>query len=690
MATAIELIEKFQQTFASQYGLTFFLTDEKGEMVTSVEGNNRLCMVMLEQEGLLEEIEGILKNNERISRSLIYEVGSGIHVMVSPVTDEQGATYYLWAGVLVEQDAEVQGYLKTAETIPVLHEADRKEWIDLIDRMAELASLCMRNEAHTPLAGFCMEKFRKYMQEHKDASAEMFSQVTGKDGEIDFMGIAEQTGEDTYTVTKIMGEEAEVLKGRKFLVGEGFLGRAALMEERSYWEDIGHDRRAKFFSPMHTRPKFLFIDVIKMADGSISVIFGGSLSKKKAGPSTRTIMQMASILVESSMMVEGLRHENTQQLSRLTSLVELSGLMASTPDPRRMVLILLDISINLVEGPFSLILIKDEKDGKGKLFTRGTYSGDVNQYVRSVMDRTGRLTRFPESTSSEPHIQVLPDGERVIECPLSYGSDLMGILSVGINDTKEIDMVEHIAFLQTLSIIGGVSLQLAGHKDICVAAEKTEALHLAVAEMDPAAYEQSKESAELAAVITTRLELPEKTARYIVRACQLSYYSPAFIRKMFPERDMGAIMEAGSAIAAHESVSETHPHSTAGYIYALCTAEDMETAENLRCIDSQVRETFLSLTKNTQISEVVFDLPGDRETDDRAAIADAVSSLDDLSPREREVLTLLSKGKNNQEIAETLYISSHTVKNHVTKIFHKLNVSDRVSAISKVYSYLHK
>ncbi|MXQ51262.1 hypothetical protein GQ671_08270 [Salinicoccus hispanicus] len=159
---------------------------------------------------------------------------------------------------------------------------------------------------------------------------------------------------------------------------------------------------------------------------------------------------------------------------------------------------------------------------------------------------------------------------------------------------------------------------------------------------------------------------------------------------MFPKRDIGAVMEAGHLIKAHKLLPEDHPHRIAGYIYAICTAEDMEAVKNLVCIDEQAFEVYLSFMRAEHVSEVVFDLPGEPEADDREAIAGAVSSLEDLSPREREVLTLLSKGKNNQEIAETLYISTHTVKNHVTKIFHKLNVSDRVGAISKVYSYLHK
>ncbi len=51
--------------------------------------------------------------------------------------------------------------------------------------------------------------------------------------------------------------------------------------------------------------------------------------------------------------------------------------------------------------------------------------------------------------------------------------------------------------------------------------------------------------------------------------------------------------------------------------------------------------------------------------------------LDLLTPREKEVLSLLARGYNNNEIAACLHISKHTVKNHVSNIYHKLEMDDR-------------
>jgi two-component system nitrate/nitrite response regulator NarL len=51
-----------------------------------------------------------------------------------------------------------------------------------------------------------------------------------------------------------------------------------------------------------------------------------------------------------------------------------------------------------------------------------------------------------------------------------------------------------------------------------------------------------------------------------------------------------------------------------------------------------------------------------------------------LSRREREVLALLSEGRDNADIARRLYVSSSTVKHHVSRLLYKLGVSNRVQA----------
>ncbi len=62
--------------------------------------------------------------------------------------------------------------------------------------------------------------------------------------------------------------------------------------------------------------------------------------------------------------------------------------------------------------------------------------------------------------------------------------------------------------------------------------------------------------------------------------------------------------------------------------------------------------------------------------------------LTELTPREREVLRLIAVGANNREIAQFLYISERTVKNHITSILSRLNLRDRTQAALLASSFL--
>jgi DNA-binding NarL/FixJ family response regulator len=61
-----------------------------------------------------------------------------------------------------------------------------------------------------------------------------------------------------------------------------------------------------------------------------------------------------------------------------------------------------------------------------------------------------------------------------------------------------------------------------------------------------------------------------------------------------------------------------------------------------------------------------------------------VNAKHDLSVRELEILDLLSKGFSNKEISQQLFISPHTVRNHLFNIYEKLHVHSRMEAMNKI------
>lgn len=79
-------------------------------------------------------------------------------------------------------------------------------------------------------------------------------------------------------------------------------------------------------------------------------------------------------------------------------------------------------------------------------------------------------------------------------------------------------------------------------------------------------------------------------------------------------------------------------------------------------------------------SNVLTELRIKQAKEDSSSENSVPGSFEELTSRELEVLRLLGRGLNNKEIADALYITEGTVKNHVSNIIQKLTLRDRTQA----------
>lgn len=102
--------------------------------------------------------------------------------------------------------------------------------------------------------------------------------------------------------------------------------------------------------------------------------------------------------------------------------------------------------------------------------------------------------------------------------------------------------------------------------------------------------------------------------------------------------------------------------------------KNVEPAELFRTLRGVVRgEAFVTPSMAARILE---------EFTRRVRAPEKASTATKLSPREREVLELLTRGAVNKEIATALAISENTVKNHLKSIMEKLHLENRVQVVA--------
>ena len=80
-------------------------------------------------------------------------------------------------------------------------------------------------------------------------------------------------------------------------------------------------------------------------------------------------------------------------------------------------------------------------------------------------------------------------------------------------------------------------------------------------------------------------------------------------------------------------------------------------------------------------------MPVPAPTSARPRSEDATIPSATLSARERDVLALIAEGCRDREIAARLFLSHHTVANHVRNILGKLGVSSRAAAVALAARY---
>ncbi|MEK5447595.1 response regulator transcription factor [Paenibacillus sp. FSL R7-0331] len=348
-----------------------------------------------------------------------------------------------------------------------------------------------------------------------------------------------------------------------------------------------------------------------------------------------------------------------------------------------------------------LVLFQNGDHAAHTYYARGWTPESGDYYVRDLESRYS-----PQSFLSSAIIHEAAGGLILLECPLLAGNEFRGVLSVGFRQRREAE--QWIIQLETVAGLAGWAIRLI----------EKDSRYWKQSEVFLASFREylqnnniplqylSLDASELARDFARYLERPEAEAELVSRACLLAPFRSDLLgeygffakelellkqvdRLRLPEcsqeRTVLPLAVQLLALVLHHMSGQADRKHPAGpplkwIDYSRFSPEPSMTT----AVEDEPRSSFERFLQSRAYSR-----PKKRAVTGSRLLDSAALTLPKeewgISPREEEVLELIVHGKTNKEIAGALFISEHTVKNHLSRIFNKMNVTDRSQIIALIY-----
>ncbi|QGR00288.1 hypothetical protein EHS13_28920 [Paenibacillus psychroresistens] len=514
---------------------------------------------------------------------------------------------------------------------------------------------------------------------------------------IDFLGYAEKEHDIGFRVTELVHLKESTLLDAHFSLGEGFLGQVATTRQLGYWEHIDKDPRISFFIQNKLHPQTLFCYPIMNSDTLIGLLFGGSETETEIAEGLLHLGQAVAALIGVHITFQSLRSDRDTYYLRMSMLMEICKTLSVVKDIKRVLFILVDLSLNLVQGSFSCVIHKQAAD-KMNIVSRGMPRSQAEKYLKDISVRYAETAtnRLDERAFEGAGLYIF-EGFQTMEFPLMYGNTFYGVLSIAISTSN--DFIEYKEFMQSLTIVASSAIDRIQGELSTSAWEAIELLHRSIQQWDPPAFMLSQLAREMIIDYSHVSELPASQSKLLEMAILLNAFDPQLLGSILKATPENAILiqladEVRNIRVLLEGRSgrvEALSHSENSQIVALTlfytehlTSYSVEPPIIFRL---ELRESFAKFISKRQIVDMEMSIfePILENRTEHGDLKQAIKALKLLSAREQDVISLVAEGRSNREIAEKLVISEHTVKNHMTSIFNKMGVTDRSHLIAMVY-----
>ncbi|MDF9845361.1 MULTISPECIES: response regulator transcription factor [unclassified Paenibacillus] len=692
------MIRELQQTYVRAYGFTITITDTEGQLlmtpVYASDLDQWIYHNLLLSKGYFSRFP---QREWKQGDTLIYDLeDTGLTFVVVSLVYSDEKSYLIWAGpiwenfnaetleihmrmsnVNVEKGLEL-GLELLRNREPSIHlerRIVREKTAELAEALFVYMNFEFKKEGNEAIPRQLL-LMMSFLNGFKGDIRNLLMTFLAKNPVIDFVGYAENQHSNEYTVTHYFGHGSSSLAAASFSLGEGYLGQVAITGESSHWRCLPRDPRMKFFGLKGVVPTELFCHPVIINSDVEGLLFYGSLASLEVPRMVDIKGRIISYFLGHWESKNRLLDELETQKSLVTTFMEVSRVLTSVRDIKRIMFLLVDMALNLIQDArASLFLIR--KPGNihaAELVTRGLSKDMADQYGKFLAAkywRHGDVLRgheLPPKPYEEKGIYL--------ESAVTVQEEVVGVLCVVFEQQVGYSPEEYQYVLDTLALMGSTALK---HSMVQKTPEirPVNLLHEAMGQWDTGKYEQTLAIKDLVNAFGQTLDWSEEAVQTVSDAGLLFFYESEPLRKSaIPE---GIIEVIASCREMKISEAGNAPYSDSAQLLFLVSEYVMY---------KRITTHPLILPKLLEEFRLFIDYwekkSGEIQMRQGQGLGDQVARLPGLSPREREVLLEITKGRNNKDIAEALFISENTVKNHITSIFNKTGVSDRIQLMTKV------
>ncbi len=673
MDNRIAVAERLQQLFAESSGHSIWIMDQSGKLIASPVFASDTDRVNYEKVGhTIKPMTSSLLRYGLADGPVLMDMGDSEHqIVTSVIRNHLRQFYYICVG-------------------PIRVEADKT---DLIRRAAQFAQLMTEyfnhanNDARDKVRGQAMELLAGRMQQGGIEVSEVQEFLRRAGVEYDFLGYASRSEDFQFKVTQTDGKLGDKLEGASFFAGEGYLGQLVISGQSNWWHCAARDPRLRIFNELQIQPELLFAYPVKRDRSVVGLLFYGL---EHGSPHPRSDLHIHWCNLITSLLSEGMTRRMLQadleiQVTRMRTLMEAVSLLSNANELIRAMYLVIDITLTLIcDAQAAICLIKNPDTGKIKMVSRGLAEDRAERYAQALTNKYLQAGAASMTGLGSESLEIRTVHTRVIR----YQDQVLGVLGVDLSEgelTADSELL-----LDSLTTLSAIAINRS-QGEIKSDKSVVTLLYDSMLQLDPARSAIVSTYREMAGQFGVYLQLSPQQLHNIDEAAALLAYELEFLEAVPIREELIRILEGSRALDKEQTGAQSYPLESQVLRVACCHVDRGKTASSDTQSSSDIDKQFQAFLIYREMMSRELAASGLRE--DSSAVGAARDSEElafaALSPREMDVLKLIAEGSNNKAIAEALFISEHTVKNHITNIFSKLGVTDRSHLIALVYQQRH-